>query len=95
MKESEVETYFCEQVALGGGGFVAKFVDPSRRGAPDRIAFLPGGGVYFVELKRPEGGRYSKLQEQYQAEIEKRGTPVVRLHTKHQVDKFFRFIGRA
>lgn len=94
MKESEVETYFCEQVALGGG-FVAKFMDPSRRGAPDRIAFLPGGGVYFVELKRPKGGRYSELQEQYHAEIEKRRTPVYCLHSKDQVDTFFRFIGRA
>ena len=91
MKESVVEDYFCEQVALGHG-FVAKFVDPTRRGAPDRIVFMPWGGVYFVELKRPKGGRYSRLQEPYHAEIEKRMTPVYCISTLEGVDSFFRMI---
>lgn len=90
-KESEVEAYFCEQIELGGG-FVAKFVDPTRRGAPDRIVFMPGGCVYFVELKRPKGGRYSALQYAYHAELALRGTTVYCIHSREQADGFFRMI---
>lgn len=86
-KESAVEAYFCEQVALGGG-FVAKFVDPTRRGAPDRIVFMPRGYAYFVELKRPKGGKYSEMQRQYHAELAKRGTYVYGLHNRLAVDSF-------
>lgn len=31
-------------------------------GIPDRLVILPGPWIVFVEVKRPKGGRISKLQ---------------------------------
>lgn len=44
------------------GGLCLKWVCPGWVGVPDRIILLPGGCVMFVELKRPHGGRLSKMQ---------------------------------
>ena len=43
------------------GGLSYKFVSPGNLGVPDRIYILPGGSVWFVELKT-ETGRLAKLQ---------------------------------
>lgn len=45
------------------GGLCLKWVCPGWLGVPDRICLLPGGTVIFVELKRPKGGKRSKMQE--------------------------------
>lgn len=34
-----------------------------RRGCPDRLVILPGGGVHFIELKKPRGGALSIQQK--------------------------------
>lgn len=44
------------------GGICLKLVCPGWAGVPDRIVLLPGGRALFVELKRPQGGKVSKLQ---------------------------------
>ena len=44
------------------GGLCLKWVCPGWAGVPDRIVLLPGGRIVFVELKRPKGGRLSKMQ---------------------------------
>ena len=44
------------------GGLCLKWVCPGWAGVPDRIVLLPGGRALFVELKRPQGGKVSKLQ---------------------------------
>ena len=44
------------------GGLCLKWVCPGWAGVPDRIVLLPEGRVRFVELKRPKGGKVSKLQ---------------------------------
>ena len=49
----------------GQGGRCLKWVCPGWSGVPDRIILLPGGRVIFAELKRPKGGRVSKLQEKW------------------------------
>ena len=36
------------------GGLALKWVCPGWAGVPDRIVLLPGGRVYFIELKRPD-----------------------------------------
>ena len=44
------------------GGIAYKFKSPSQRGVTDRIACLPGGVVWFVELKTKDG-KLSDLQK--------------------------------
>ena len=36
------------------GGIAYKFVSPAHRGVADRLVVLPGGVVWFVEVKRVE-----------------------------------------
>ena len=61
MKESEVEKHFDWTVErLGGKTY--KFRSVTQRGVFDRIACLPSGETWFVELKTT-GGRLSALQK--------------------------------
>ena len=53
-RESKIEEWLNTQIKnLGGKSY--KFVSPGNPGVPDRIYLLPGGKVYFVELKRVIG----------------------------------------
>ena len=61
MKESEIEKYFIWAVQRLGG-ITYKFRSPTQRGVTDRIACLPGGVTWFVELKAPKG-KLSALQQ--------------------------------
>lgn len=45
------------------GGLCLKWVCPGWSGVPDRIVLMPGGRVYFIELKRPKGGKIGPLQQ--------------------------------
>jgi hypothetical protein len=50
-RESKIEEWLNTQIKnLGCKSY--KFVSPGNPGVPDRIYLLPGGKVYFVELKR-------------------------------------------
>ena len=65
MREREIEEYLRLGVKrLGGIAF--KFTSPGNAGVPDRIVIVPGGDVYFVELKA-EGKRenLSPLQRNF------------------------------
>lgn len=44
------------------GGLCLKLVTPGFTGIPDRLILLPGGKVWFVEVKKPTG-RLSTRQE--------------------------------
>jgi hypothetical protein len=65
MKENEIERHFVWTVETMGGK-TYKFTSPGVRGVADRVACLPDGSVWFVELKT-KGGRLSKLQEHFGA----------------------------
>jgi len=58
MKESEVERHFVWAVERAGGK-TWKFTSPGRKGVADRIACLPDGQTWFVELKT-KGGRLDR-----------------------------------
>ena len=62
--EREIEAKLVKMVKQTGG-LCLKWVCPGWSGVPDRIILLPGGKVIFVETKRPQGGRVSKLQQKW------------------------------
>jgi len=86
-KEVTIEKYLVEQI-VARGGFCPKFIDASRRGAPDRIVILPGHPAYFVELKRPALGRLAPWQKRYHEQLQACGQKVWVLSSKEMVDDF-------
>jgi len=60
--EKRLEELFKAYVSANGGWCV-KLIAASITGFPDRTVLCRGGGIYFVELKRPDGrGVVSKRQ---------------------------------
>jgi hypothetical protein len=86
MLEKEIEHYF-DWVVQRNGGRTYKFKSPSQRGVADRIACLPNGGTWFVELKAPHGRR-SKLQGLFAEEMRRTKQNYACLWTKEQVDEW-------
>lgn len=85
--EAVAEEYLRDAV-VSLGGMCQKFVDPGRRGAPDRMVLLPDGRIYFVEMKRAKFGRIAPWQERYHADLRARGFIVLVLRSKEDVDGF-------
>lgn len=84
MLEKEIEQYFIWAVEkLGGKTY--KFKSPTQRGVPDRIACLPNGETWFVELKRPEDGELSELQKLFAEDMRELNQKYVLLDTKDQI----------
>lgn len=52
MREATLEKSIKKYVESRGGLFL-KWTSPGFTGVPDRILLLPGGRIYFVEVKRP------------------------------------------
>lgn len=51
-RESTIEKRLIAEVKKAGG-ITFKLVSPGTAGIPDRVVILPGGRVYFVEVKAP------------------------------------------
>ena len=83
--EKEIEDYF-RWVVEKSGGKTWKFTSPSNRGVSDRILCMPDGSTWFVELKRPKGGRLSPLQVLFAADMKRLNQKYVCLWTKDQID---------
>lgn len=67
--EKEIEQKLKRVVEERLGGLCLKWVCPGWSGVPDRILLFPGGRVYFVELKRPKGGKVGALQKWWQRRL--------------------------
>lgn len=85
--EAKAETHLMESVELVGG-MCPKFIDPSRRGAPDRMVMLPGHAIIFVEMKRFKLGTVKSWQKRYHADLRALGHRVEVLWSKEDVDEF-------
>ena len=67
MLEKNIEKYLVDEVKkIGGRAY--KFVSPGNDGVPDRLVCLPGGSVFFVELKAP-GKKANGLQKLQQRRL--------------------------
>ena len=86
MRESAIEQYLVKRVKEAGGT-AYKFVSPGRRGVPDRMVVFPGGRVFFVELKAPNG-RLRSAQARARTALESQGCVVEVIRRKGQVDDF-------
>ena len=71
MREARIESKLKVEIERRGGRSL-KFVSPGWAGAPDRLVLMPGGRLWFVELKAP-GKRPRPLQEKRIAELMGRG----------------------
>ena len=60
--EKEIEKKLREMIERNGGRCL-KWVCPGWAGVPDRLCLLPGGRIFFVETKRPRGGKLSRRQK--------------------------------
>lgn len=88
MRERDVEQRLVRLVERAGG-LCLKWTSPGTVGVPDRIVIMPGGRVYFVELKRP-GGRPRPSQLAFHRRLAKRG---IQVHVVDDADAFMRGIG--
>jgi hypothetical protein len=88
VREEVVEEYLVSGVKERGG-LCLKFTSPGRRGAPDRIVCLPGKPAFFVEVKRPRGGKLGSHQIRYHDDLRAVGQLIFVLWTKEDVDGFF------
>lgn len=52
MLERDIEAHLVARVKAAGG-IAFKFTSPQRRSVPDRLILMPGGEVWFAELKAP------------------------------------------
>ena len=86
MLEKDIEKFLNDNIKkLGGRSY--KFVSPGNSGVPDRIIFLPGGRIYFVELKTKKG-RPSTLQKLQRRRFKKLGHEVHLLYGLEDVKVF-------
>lgn len=88
VREIVIEDYLVSGVKARGG-LCLKLVTPGRRGAPDRLVCIPGRPTYFVEVKRPRGGKLGSHQIRYHDDLRAAGQAVFVLWTKEEVDAFF------
>lgn len=89
MLESTVEKRLCKKVKNELHGLALKFVSPGFSGVPDRIVLLPGGRIYFVELKAP-GKEMRRIQKRVAEKIESLGFKVLTIDTPEKVDAYIR-----
>jgi hypothetical protein len=84
MTEKEIEKYFVQRVKAFGG-ISYKFRSVTQRGVADRIACMPNGRAWFVELKKPDG-RLSPLQQIFAEEMQQTQQSYICLWSKGDVD---------
>lgn len=86
--EKAVESYLRRQVI--SRGWVTWKMAPTEVGIPDRVVLIPGGAVWFVELKRARGGVVSPKQRVVHKKISRGGHNVVVLAGVQEVKTWVR-----
>ena len=87
MLEKKIEERLRKK-AKEAGGLAAKWVSPSMSGVPDRIVFLPGGRIIFVEVKAP-GKKLRPLQLYVKEQLEALGVDFRVVDSKEAVNALF------
>ena len=93
VRERDIERWLVGQIKrMGGEAF--KFVSPGNDGVPDRMVCMPGGRIYFVELKTEEGGP-SKIQTYQIRRFQKLGCDVRIISGREEAERFVQQIKEA
>lgn len=87
-RERDVESWLKKKIE-GMGGRAMKFVSPSNNGVPDRIAILPGGRVWFIELKK-KGEAPTELQKWQHKQLRELGCNVAVIAGRGQAETWIR-----
>ena len=89
--EKDIERKLCGKVkALGGR--CEKLVNIGFAGFPDRTVLLPGRRVYFIETKRPKGGREAALQKKWRQWLTALGHECRTIWTFEELEEFLQHI---
>ena len=88
--ESEIEVYLVKSVK-SKNGLCMKWTSPGNAGVPDRIVIVPGGKVYFVELKA-EGKKenLSPLQRNFMNKLKNLNCDVRVIASFQEVEDFIK-----
>lgn len=87
MTESYLEQKVLKPAIEKLGGMCRKLVTPGYNGIPDRMVLMPGGFIYFVELKGVEKQPRPR-QLIVHAILRKLGFKVFVLYNREDVNKF-------
>ena len=93
MREQEIEQKL-RQAVKEMGGRAYKFVSPGNVGVPDRIVIMPGGRIYFVELKTANG-RLTPIQQSQLVYLKNLGQDVRVLYGLSDVESFIDELART
>lgn len=86
--EKTLENFVKRRIEYLGGKFV-KFTSPQGAGAFDRVAIMPFGLTYWVEMK--DGNKPLRpKQRRWRREYEKRGHSCWKIGTKEQAETFLK-----
>ena len=83
--EGKIQKYAKEQFEAIGG-LVRKLSYEGRNGAPDLLVVLPGGVIWFVEVKKDENTEPEAHQLREHKRLRKRDANVFVVGTKEEVD---------
>ena len=91
MRERDIEKKLVTAVRkMGGEAF--KWTSPGNDGVPDRIVIMPGGRVWFVELKA-DTGRLSPAQQRQINHLNRLGVRTFILKGQKGLETFTEMIG--
>ena len=88
--EKSVELRLCRRVDELGG-IAIKLLPWYLVGLPDRIVLMPGGRVFFTELKR-RSGRRRRAQKRWRERLRKLGFYCDFLAGREEVDAFIQHV---
>lgn len=90
MQESTIEKYLKKKVEQNGGKAL-KINSASMSGLPDRMVLLPGGKIFFIEMKAP-GKKPRPLQLACHRLLQNLGFDVLVIDSKEGVEAFIQNI---
>lgn len=92
MRESKIEAHLRDETRKRGGR-AYKWVSPGNNGVPDRMVLMPGGRIWFVELKAP-GKAPTKLQLSQHKRLRELGFQVSVIDSIEGVDALMEEVGQ-